>query len=342
MPIKLKEAQVGTVVKVPEVTGLADFTIVQQGPPNSNYVNFNNVTLLMRNNTKTISIYNENNSGINYSNSVVDNYLTGDGDTDYPAQLDPSVIKKLITVKIPYRNGSSGSSVLNGNNGYSCRIFMPSARELSYVNYSVNEGETFSYFRTNSKDVYRIKTNDKGETIPYWTRTPNTNYPPSQYVVDEGGHIYSMTVSLNYPRGIVPTLCADNNLWILEDGTVVFDNSPSAPTYIKVNNVVKGGIAEITIGQSVVQVGEVSSYIYERQVDGGEWTQFVNKNTTIQTDTIGEDWGTVAYRVCGVNEDGEKSAYTTSNTITVNEGYVIIGGPNTVLGEQIAPFTLKA
>ena len=59
---------------------------------------------------------------------------------------------------------------------------------------------------------------------------------------------------------------------------------------------VRGGSATITLTAATDPDGTVASYIFERQVDGGAWEQVAQANSLTQTDPIGEDWGTVAYR----------------------------------------------
>ena len=78
----------------------------------------------------------------------------------------------------------------------------------------------------------------------------------------------------------------------------------------------------------------MASYIYERQVDGGAWQQVAQVNSLTQTDTVGEDWGTVAYRACAVDDLGLAGPYITGETYTVNSGWVTIGGPAEDMGSQ--------
>ena len=116
--------------------------------------------------------------------------------------------------------------------------------------------------------------------------------------------------------------------------TVVHNQPPTAPGSIAVSGVVRGENAAITLTAATDPDGTVASYIFERQVDGGAWQQVAQANSLTQTDTVGEDWGTVAYRACAVDNLGLAGPYITGETYTVNSGWVTIGGPAEDMGSQ--------
>ena len=113
-----------------------------------------------------------------------------------------------------------------------------------------------------------------------------------------------------------------------------FNDLPTAPGSIDVSGVVRGGSATITLTAATDPDGTVASYIFERQVDGGAWEQVAQANSLTQTDPIGEDWGTVAYRACAVDDMGVSGPYVTGETYTINSGWVTIGGPAEDMGSQ--------
>lgn len=139
-------------------------------------------------------------------------------------------------------------------------------------------------------------------------------------------------------RGRRPAFVLPKSLFVLEDGTVITNQPPTAPASIDVKNVVSGGSATITLTAATDPDGTVASYIYERQVDGGEWQQVAQVNSLTQTDSISEEWGTVAYRACAVDDAGVSGPYITSETKTVNTGWVTIGGPVEDMGSKTLPF----
>lgn len=100
---------------------------------------------------------------------------------------------------------------------------------------------------------------------------------------------------------------------------VINNTSPSAPPSISVPTEVKGGSTlQITWSASSDTEGNVSGYVLERKVDEGEWTQVLKDNALSYTDTITKGWGTVAYRVKAYDAYNAESAWTTSQTRTVN------------------------
>lgn len=117
---------------------------------------------------------------------------------------------------------------------------------------------------------------------------------------------------------------------------------PTAPGSIDVQNVVSGGTTTITITAATDSDGTVSSYRYERSVDGGSFTQIANTSSLTYQDQIDQDWATVQYRVCAVDDMGSTGPYVTSENFTIEEGYIIISGPAHDMGTQDAPFTFTA
>lgn len=100
---------------------------------------------------------------------------------------------------------------------------------------------------------------------------------------------------------------------------VINNTAPSAPPSISVPTEVKGGSTlQITWSASSDTEGNVSGYVLERKVDEGEWTQVLKDNALSYTDTITKGWGTVAYRVKAYDAYNAESAWTTSQTRTVN------------------------
>ena len=124
----------------------------------------------------------------------------------------------------------------------------------------------------------------------------------------------------------------------MDDGTITTNQPPTAPASIDVANVGTSGTITITLTAATDPDGTVESYIYERQVDGGAWQQVAQVNSLTQTDTISEDWGTIAYRACAVDDLGASGPYVTGETQTINSGWVTIGGPAEAMGSKPVPF----
>lgn len=136
----------------------------------------------------------------------------------------------------------------------------------------------------------------------------------------------------------VPAFILPEDMYLDENNVLIADAPPTAPASIDVSGVVSGGKATITLTAATDPDGTVESYRYERQVDGGQFQQFADVNSLTQTDTISEDWGTIAYRACAVDDAGVAGPYVTSETETINSGWTIISGPAEEMGSKPVPF----
>ena len=101
--------------------------------------------------------------------------------------------------------------------------------------------------------------------------------------------------------------------------TVINNTAPSAPTSITVPLTVIGGEKlTITWAASSDSEGNLVGYILERRVASGSWTQVFKGNALTFQDTITKGWTTVQYRVKAYDTYNAESAYTTSETRTVD------------------------
>lgn len=167
-----------------------------------------------------------------------------------------------------------------------------------------------------------------------WTTIATTSATSYQYTVPYGTASIQVRVQAKDNLGFTSTTYVTSS-----SVTVINNQPPTAPGSIDVTGVVAGQQATITLTAATDPDGTIASYIYERSVDGSAWTQIANVNSLTQTDTISADWGTVAYRACAVDDDGDSGPYVTSSTTVVNSGWVIISGPAADMGSQPKPFT---
>ena len=323
---RLGDVAVETVVKLNEGGSPVNYIVVQQGSPSSDYVGFANVTSVMRQDIHSNRAFEYR----NYAMSVIHSWLNG----DYLNSLDADIRANVMTVKIPY-SPSDETTVSAGANGLSTKAFLPSLKELNLTSsYANNMGATLSYFSGAHSEKRIAKLN--GYADHYWTRNPRTNLDDYFFDIDINGD--ASYYPARYNEGVRPILPLNSNLWVLADGTLITNQPPTAPGSIAVTGVVRGETAAITLTAATDPDGTVASYIYERQVDGGAWQQVAQVNSLTQTDTVGEDWGTVAYRACAVDDLGVSGPYVTGETYTVNSGFVTIGGPAANMGDKPAPF----
>lgn len=337
---RLGDVAVGTVVKLNESGAPVEFIVVQQGSPSEDYVGFENGTTVIRKDIHSLGVYNY--GTLDYANSAINSWCNG----TYFDTVD--LRDQIMSVKIPYRPGAEAESnyVVGGENGLSCKVFLPSFTELGEGrDYKApDEGVAFSYF--NGKPNSQRISEYNGENDLWMTRSPVTlqYYYPGIWIVQAGGDLQPRLGGADggsdygTNQGRRPAFVIPQSLYVLDDGTVTDNQLPTAPGRIDVSNVVRGGSATITLTAATDPDGTVESYIFERQVDGGAWEQVAQANSLTQTDAIGEEWGTVAYRACAVDNLGVSGPYVTSETFTVNSGWTIISGPAEDLGSKPAPF----
>lgn len=176
--------------------------------------------------------------------------------------------------------------------------------------------------------LYQVKLGDDE-----WTTIATTSATSQKYTVPYGTSTFQVRVRAQDNLGFTSTDYVTSS-----SVTVINNQPPTAPGSIEVTNVIKGQTATITITAATDPDGTVESYIYERSIDGSAFTQIANVNALSQTDQVSADWGTVAYRVCAVDDDGGNGPYVTSETTTVNSGWIIISGPAADMGDKPAPF----
>lgn len=336
---KLGDVAVGTIVKIDESGIPIQYRIIQQGKPSSgNYDYSCNGTWVRRKDIHSNRQWHT--SDVNdYANSSNHQWLNNES-SGFLSLLDPDIRAAIKTVKIPYRPGSGTSTTVNsGANGLSCKVFLPSMKEVGLTpSYSPTEGATLEYFSGggNSRRVANLN----GSPARWWSRSPYCDY--------YGGYAYSVEADgtasgwdCSSSCGCCPAFILDSELLVSDDGTVSTNEPPTAPGSISVTGVVGGGNASITLTAATDPDGTVASYIYERSVDGAEFQPFANVNALTQTDRVSSAWGSVAYRAKAVDDDGMSGPYVTSQTFTVNSGWILIGGPSpSNVGVQSTPFNL--
>lgn len=101
--------------------------------------------------------------------------------------------------------------------------------------------------------------------------------------------------------------------------TVINNTAPGAPPSITVPLTVIGGESlTITWTASTDTDNNLEGYILQRKVATGEWTQVFQGNALSFQDTITKGWTSVQYRVAAYDTYDAQSAWTTSETRTVD------------------------
>ena len=341
--VKLGTKAVGSTIKLKVNGSPREFLIMHQGLPSSLYdASCDGTWVLLEDIYENRQWDSSNND---YKNSDVQAWLNN-ASNGFLSLLDADIREAIKQVKIPYVNGTGGAGVASGANGLSCKVFLYGGYELGWTtsdngNLPV-DGAKLDYFQqgtgsaANQKRIAKLN----GSPAHWWTRSPYMYDSDYVWLVDSDGRYYGWYCYNTY--GVRPGFILPSSLLVSDDGTVSTNEPPTAPGSISVSGVVASGTATITLTAATDPDGAIASYRYERQVDGGGWTQFADTSSLTQTDAVSSEWGTVAYRACAVDDAGEAGPYATSETETVNSGWVVIGGPDSALGQRIKPFTLSA
>lgn len=340
--VKLGTKAVGSIVKLNESGSPVEFVVAHQDSPSGAYSGFEGGTLLVRKDIYSSRQWNAKYYGANdYADSGIHSFLNN----TYLGLLDTDIQAAVKQIRIPYRPGGGDSTtVYSGSSGLLCKAFLLSMREVGLTNsYAPQEGVTLDWFST-AGNTARIAYSGSYASR-WWLRTPSLvssgNYV---FVVTNSGNLDNEIVDNSY--GVRPAFVLDGELSVSDDGTVSVNQPPTAPGSIDVTNVTAGQQATITLTAATDEDGTVVNYIYERQVDGGSWTQFASANSLSVNDSINDSWTTVTYRAKAVDNMGAEGPYATSQAYTVvhNQPPTAPGSINAtnVVGGQDATITITA
>ena len=335
--VALSAKNVGDTIYIKENGTRQPYLIVHKGSPSTAYSGFDNGVVVLRKDIHSKGVYDSSNN--DYANSDLHSW----GNGTFLNTIDSEIRNQIMTVKIPYRRGTSGSSVSSGANGLQCKVFFLSTKEVdSTESYSPNEGAVFSYFKGggNSKRIARYN----GQADYWWLRSPSLGYYGNNDAcgVVPGGDVVG-NVGVGWDScGRRPAFVLPSSLFVSDDGDVVTNVPPTAPGSINVNSVVAGGTTTITITAATDSDGTIANYQYEHSVDGASYQTIATQAGLTYNDEIQSSWGTVRYRVCAIDNMGAKGPYVTSQQYTVQSGYVTIGGPSPSMGTKDQPFTFEA
>ena len=343
--VKLGTNSVGSIIKLNEFGSPVNYIIIQQGLPSSgNYDASCNGTWVRRQSAGAEKEWDSSNN--DYANSYIHSWLNNTY-SGFLAALDDDILSQgVLNVKIPYRPGSGTSGTVNsGSRGLSCRAFLLSMLEVGLTpGYSPREGATLSYF--SSGGASRRIVNYNGSPARAWSRSPYLyDYDSGDVCTVEAGGGANYW-DCNGSGAVAPALILDSDLWVSDDGTLSINQPPSAPSSISASNVIGNQNATVTLGAATDEDGTIANYIYERQVDGGGWTQFASTSSLSVTDSINDSWTTVTYRAKAVDNMGAEGPYATSQAYTVvhNQPPTAPGSINAtnVVGGQDATITITA
>ena len=132
-----------------------------------------------------------------------------------------------------------------------------------------------------------------------------------------------------------------SNTWVSSGSKTIIANQPPTAPGISVENVYIGNELEVTLTAATDPDGTVASYVIQRRIDGGAWTQVQSGTSMTYSETVPDARGTVAYRAAALDNEGLQGPWATSQTFDVNPGWVIISGPENDLGDRPVPFPFE-
>ena len=317
--VTLSSKAIGSTIKL-KVNGSAkDFIVVHQGKPSSVYDDSCNGTWLLMKDIYENRQWHSSNTN-DYANSTIHSYLN----STFLNLFESNIKNAIKQVKLPYRKGSGTSTtVTNGSNGLSAKIFLLSATETSF-NFSSympsGEGAELAYFKgcaDNSSDSKRVAYLN-GSAASWWLRSPycSNGSDYALYVYSHGGWFSG---SCSRSLGIRPALILPSTLLVSDDGTVSTNTAPSTPGSISVPSSIMGGTnISISWAKSSDAESNLAGYKVERSTNGGSsWSQIYQGTATSTTNNVAFGTTSVMYRVKAYDTEGLESGWRTSSQVTV-------------------------
>lgn len=240
------------------------------------------------------------------------------------------------------------------------KVFLLSNTEVGLSNEnSVAEGTLWSYFSSAarrqcyptaeavSKSTYTNSSLSASSYWYWWLRTPNAGYAYRARLVNTDGSL-SNNHAYDGSNGVRPALFLASSNLVSDtadtDGayTLLWNQPPTTPSSITYGTPQAGQALTLSTGGSTDPEGDAISYVWERKVDSGVWTQIgITTAKTIQ-DTVPSSGTTYYARVKAVDAVGNETAYCTGSgkTISYNTPPVISGSDQN-MGAKTDPFTYK-
>lgn len=202
---------VGSSVYLMENGTAVEYLVVNQGIPSASSLydeSCDGLWLLRKDIGFMQSFGSENNS---YKVSIPHDYLNNTVFPQY-GSIEQSTIR---SVKVPFVNGTGGSSVSTGSNGLSTKLFLLSGYEVGFTtsnnSYFPVDGALLSYFiaGVGSSAVDKRIGYYNGEVSDWWLRSPyQSGVGKSWEVYSDGKYKY---LSVTNSRGIRPALVLPSN-----------------------------------------------------------------------------------------------------------------------------------
>lgn len=299
--VKLSTKAIGSIVKIKENGTPVNFIVLQHGYPASG----NGRTLLLREALYNTMAFDSSNN--DYASSDIDTWLNG----TYLNLIDADIRSQIAAVNI---KSSTGNGTYNVRD-LSRKVFLLSYTEAGFSgsSYAKVEGTALSYFNSSSKRIAYLN----GAATYWWLRSPRAYGTSSAWHVSTNGDSGYYYVTYSY--GSRPAFTLPSSLSVSDDGSVVVNQPPTAPTQLNAPSTIKGG-QQFTISWSGATDpdGDLLGYYLQRKLDDGAWEQIYQGTATSTTNVI--PFGTAdsaQFRVQAYDPSGETSSWYSSGTVPV-------------------------
>lgn len=196
-----------------------------------------------------------------------------------------------------------------------------------------------------SKSEYTSSSLNASSSWWWWLLTPHAGYADYVRSVYSGGSL-SSDGACDGSNGVRPALFLAPDTLVSDttdtDGAYIlqWNQPPTTPSSISHGTPRAGQALTITTGGSTDPEGNAISYVWERRVDSGAYTQIGITSAKSITDTVPSSGTNYQVRVKAVDANGAESAYRTGNAtaISYNTNPVISGSDQNV-GAKTAPFS---
>lgn len=196
-----------------------------------------------------------------------------------------------------------------------------------------------------SKSEYKTSSLSSSQPWWWWLLTPNAGGADGVRGVYSGGglgYYYAWTGS----RGVRPALFLAPDTLVSDttdtDGAYIiqWNQPPTTPSSISHGTPRAGQSLTITTGGSTDPEGDAISYVWERRVDSGAYTQIGITTAKSIVDTVPSSGTNYQVRVKAVDANGAESAYRTGNATPISYNTdPVISGSDQNLGAKTDPFT---
>lgn len=179
----------------------------------------------------------------------------------------------------------------------------------------------------------------------YWLLTPNAGYAYNARSVYSDGSLGNSS-AYHGSGGVRPALFLAPDTLVSDttdtDGAYIiqWNQPPTTPSSISHATPRAGQTLTITTGGSTDPEGNAISYVWERRVDSGVWTQIGITTAKSITDTVPTSGTNYQVRVKAADSNGAESAYKTgtATAISYNTNPTISGSDQNV-GAKTAPLS---